>query len=69
MHVNIVDLIAWGRGSDGQGAVRVFDTLKQLKDYSLSNGKVFPLSDVESGGETNIVLRHLLRRFVSRTVC
>jgi hypothetical protein len=42
----------------------VFETIEDLRDYTMSGGKIFPLKDVEDDyGETNIVLRHLLRKF------
>lgn len=40
-----------------------FRTVEELREYSFGLGRIFPISEVESNGETNIVLRHLLRRF------
>ncbi|MCQ6513298.1 hypothetical protein NPN18_26390, partial [Vibrio parahaemolyticus] len=58
-HVNIVDLIEWGR-SDSQGKVRTFRNVEELRAYTRETGKVFRNTlDQESG---NVVLRHLLRK-------
>ncbi|KAM0277624.1 hypothetical protein ACHAQH_005652 [Verticillium albo-atrum] len=64
-HVNIVDLIEWGRNRD-LGSVEVFETRERLVEYSLEHGKIFPVKEVQAHGETNVVLRHLLRRFKRR---
>ncbi|KAK0716267.1 hypothetical protein B0H67DRAFT_488228 [Lasiosphaeris hirsuta] len=64
-HVNIVDLIQWGRGGGSEDAsVRVFESFKALRRYTLRTRKFFPRNKVANKqGETNVVLRHLLRRF------
>jgi hypothetical protein len=57
-HVNIVDLIQWGRCGGESGSIKVFETIKDLRDYTMSQEKIFPLENVENDkGETNIVLR------------
>ncbi|CAH0023061.1 unnamed protein product [Clonostachys rhizophaga] len=60
-HVNIVDLIDWGRNQSGQ-KVRIFRDVDQLRAYTRETGKIFrnPYDEGEGGG--NMVLRHLLRR-------
>jgi len=57
-HVNIVDLIAWGR-SGSEDKVQTFRDVAELRAYTKETGKIFrnPF-DQESG---NVVLRHLLR--------
>ncbi|KAK3360519.1 hypothetical protein B0T25DRAFT_621523 [Lasiosphaeria hispida] len=63
-HVNILDLIHWGRGGGGDVGVQVFESWKALRKYTLAANKIFPQrSVVNEKGETNVVLRHLLRRF------
>jgi hypothetical protein len=62
-HVNIVDLIEWGRCGDSHNTVRVFNTKQELQEYTMETEKYFPQSSVHNNGETNVVLRHLLRRF------
>ncbi|KAL4779037.1 hypothetical protein BJX76DRAFT_365640 [Aspergillus varians] len=58
IYVNIVDLIEWARGGEQHGEVRLFRSLKSLREYTKKSGKVFPQFD-RGGG--NVVLRHLLR--------
>ncbi|KAK1764036.1 hypothetical protein QBC33DRAFT_596391 [Phialemonium atrogriseum] len=61
-HVNIVDLIEWGRRGSGERGVRVFRSQEALWEYTTKERKVFPQSSVRNDdGETNVVLRHLLR--------
>lgn len=58
-HVNIIDLIEWGRSGSGE-KVQNFRDLEELRDYTLETGKIFRNTiDQESG---NVVLRHLLRK-------
>lgn len=62
-HVNIVDLIEWGRRGSGERGVRVFRSQEALREYTTNERKIFPQSSVRNDdGETNVVLRHLLRR-------
>lgn len=67
-HVNIVDLIEWGRsGRPADNPVTVYRTVEELRVYTMREGKVFPQHEVQrDDGETNIVLRHLLRDFRRR---
>ena len=59
-----MDLIQWGRCGGESGSIKVFETIEDLRDYTMDRGKIFPLENVENDeGETNIVLRHLLRKF------
>ncbi|KAK7428819.1 hypothetical protein QQZ08_004589 [Neonectria magnoliae] len=57
-HVNIVDLIEWGR-SDRSERVQVFGDVAELRAYTKETNKVFHNTLDQDGG--NIVLRHLLR--------
>jgi len=67
-HVNIVDLIEWGRDGSGKGGVRVFESQKALRDYTVMTEKFFPQSYVVNDkGERNVVLRHLLRKFFPKS--
>ncbi|KAL4248524.1 hypothetical protein ABKN59_007824 [Abortiporus biennis] len=54
-HVNIVDLVDAGRI---YGEVTIFDTVEELREYSLKTGKIFPRENAKAGG----VLRYLLRK-------
>ncbi|KAB8297279.1 hypothetical protein EYC80_002638 [Monilinia laxa] len=58
-HVNIVDLIAWGR-SNREEKASTFRDLEALRVYTKSTRKIFHNTPDDEGG--NIVLRHLLRR-------
>ncbi|RYO79987.1 hypothetical protein DL764_009950 [Monosporascus ibericus] len=61
-HVNIVDLLQWVRQGQ-KDKVKIFKSYDSLRRYTVDSEKFFPQSSVEEEGETNIVLRHLLRRF------
>ncbi|CAK7244402.1 MAG: hypothetical protein STHCBS139747_005940 [Sporothrix thermara] len=65
-HVNIVDLVQWGRnGQPEDDPVKVYKTVRELKKYTLKTGKIFRKVWMQNEkGETNIVLRHLLRRLL-----
>lgn len=66
-HVNIVDLIEWGRTGQTDTSVEVFGTEEALVDYTKRKGKYFPQDGVENdAGEKNVVLRHLLRKMRHR---
>ncbi|KAH8719406.1 hypothetical protein GQ44DRAFT_712336 [Phaeosphaeriaceae sp. PMI808] len=60
-HVNIVDLIEWGRQrSDSAERVRNFPDLDALRVYTKETRKIFHNTLDEENG--NVVLRHLLRK-------
>ncbi|OTA04006.1 hypothetical protein A9Z42_0045440 [Trichoderma parareesei] len=69
-HVNIVDLVHWGRkgGEEAEDntAPEVFKSLQELKDYTFRNHKVFEQEQLREYNGGNVVLRHLLRRLFSR---
>jgi len=56
-HVNIVDLIEWARKGE-VGEVHIFNTVKELSDYSFANGKIYNRDQLGAGA----VLTHLLRQ-------
>ncbi|CAO2655006.1 Nn.00g117390.m01.CDS01 [Neocucurbitaria sp. VM-36] len=60
-HVNIVDLIEWGRKRDQtEDQVQTFRNVTALRKYTKKTGKIFHNTlDQEDG---NVVLRHLLRK-------
>ncbi|EPE07507.1 zinc finger protein 135-like protein [Ophiostoma piceae UAMH 11346] len=62
-HVNIVDLIDWGRaGSPASRPVKIFKNVFGLSAYTRESAKIFPRGQVVSReGHKNIVLKHLLR--------
>jgi len=64
-HVNMIDLIQWGREDDeGKSErVQVFQTVQELSDYSRKTGKIYDKRNLERrrGGGVGVVLRHLLR--------
>lgn len=57
-HVNIIDLIEWGRGR--RNHVQIFPTVKKLSDYSFESRKIFS-KDMVDELEAGAVLKHLLR--------
>lgn len=67
--VNLVDLVEWARADGGEEeTVRVFRDVSELRRYTRSTRRYFPLVDVESlgvGGDGDVVIRHLLRRINS----
>ncbi|KAE8447328.1 hypothetical protein EG329_010886 [Mollisiaceae sp. DMI_Dod_QoI] len=58
-HVNIVDLIQWARERE-VGQVQIFESVKELSDYSFDEGKIYRKDQLGQG----VVLRHLLRHLV-----
>ncbi|XWX01174.1 hypothetical protein V2A60_009200 [Cordyceps javanica] len=58
-HVNIVDLIEWGR-SNREEPVHRFNTVQELRDYTARTRKIF--RNNMDGEDGNVVLRHLLRK-------
>jgi hypothetical protein len=56
-HVNIVDLIEWGR-SDSKEKVQTFGNVAELREYTNKTGNIFRNMFDQEGG--NVVLRHLL---------
>jgi hypothetical protein len=60
-HVNIVDLIEWGRNrGNTEERVQTFETVADLRDYSKRTGKIF--RNTFHQDDANLVLRHLLRK-------
>ncbi|KAL8653158.1 MAG: hypothetical protein Q9210_002259 [Variospora velana] len=57
-HVNIIDLIEWGRS--GGKHVQIFRTVKELSDYSYNSQKIYSKQAVDEM-EAGAVLKHLLR--------
>jgi hypothetical protein len=56
-HVNLVDLVE----TEYTGSpVKVFKTLKQLRNYTLSNKKVFPKKTAHHSGLLKFLLRPIL---------
>ncbi|KAH7207883.1 uncharacterized protein BKA55DRAFT_586389 [Fusarium redolens] len=56
-HVNLVDLVE----TQNTGLpVKVFETLKQLQDYTIPNGKFFPKKSAYQGGLLRFLLREIL---------
>ncbi|KAL7808642.1 hypothetical protein V8C26DRAFT_412762 [Trichoderma gracile] len=68
-HVNIVDLIHWGRKggeeAEDNAAPEVFKSLQELKDYTFRSHKIFEQEQLREYNGGNVVLRHLLRRLFS----
>lgn len=63
-HVNIVDLVEWGRKQDVDAKrVRVFASMNELREYSKATSKFF--RDTIRG---SCVLRHLLRNFFTEKI-
>ena len=60
-HIDIVDLIEWGRGrGNTEERAQTFRDVAELRAYTNSMGKIFCNTfDQEDG---NVVLRHLLRK-------
>ncbi|KAF2439127.1 hypothetical protein P171DRAFT_370781 [Karstenula rhodostoma CBS 690.94] len=60
-HVNIVDLIEWGRRrKSNESRVRTFRNVAALRAYTKRTGKIFRNTVGED--DSNVVLRHLLRK-------
>ncbi|KFZ03503.1 hypothetical protein V502_10890, partial [Pseudogymnoascus sp. VKM F-4520 (FW-2644)] len=59
IHVNIVDLIEWGR-SGREEKVQTFRNVVELGAYTKETRKIFHNTSDQEGG--NVVLRHLLRK-------
>ncbi|KFZ19198.1 hypothetical protein V502_03790 [Pseudogymnoascus sp. VKM F-4520 (FW-2644)] len=61
-HVNIVDLIEWGRegGDISETNIQIFNSVTALSEYTKRTGKVFR-NNLASSGNGNVVLEHLLR--------
>lgn len=61
-HVNILDLIEWGR--DGGKYVQIFRTVKELGAYSFENNKIYSKS-ARNQLKAGAVLKNLLRDLVA----
>ncbi|KAF1809571.1 hypothetical protein P152DRAFT_153006 [Eremomyces bilateralis CBS 781.70] len=65
-HVNIVDLIEWGRKrGDKEKRVQTFQTVAELREYCSRTGKIF--SNTTDRKDSNVVLRHLLRKLLGES--
>ncbi|KAL3428261.1 hypothetical protein PVAG01_01770 [Phlyctema vagabunda] len=64
-HVNIVDLIEWGR-SGSEEKVRTFRNVAELRNYTKETRKIFRNTFDQEGG--NVVLRHLLRKIFQESL-
>lgn len=62
-HVNLIDLIHWGR--NGGQRVKIFHTVRELSDYSIKNRKIFKNTLKGNSEDGGVVLRHLLRHLWS----
>ncbi|KAF2811520.1 uncharacterized protein BDZ99DRAFT_413999 [Mytilinidion resinicola] len=62
-HINMIDLIHWGRsGGEANGKrVRIFRTVRELSVYSRQSGRIFKNTFHKDSEEGGVVLRHLLR--------
>ncbi|CAG7558098.1 unnamed protein product [Fusarium equiseti] len=56
-HVNLVDLV---ETANTGLPVTVFETLEQLQDYTIDNGKFFPKQSAHHGGLLKFLLRQIL---------
>ncbi|QYT06133.1 C2H2-type domain-containing protein [Trichoderma simmonsii] len=68
-HVNIVDLIDWGRkgGDENEGKkVKVFKSVEELAHYSVRRKKIFRKEQWKEYRGGNVVLKHLLRVFFTK---
>ncbi|KAL6788582.1 hypothetical protein J3E68DRAFT_122799 [Trichoderma sp. SZMC 28012] len=68
-HVNIVDLIDWGRkgGDENEGKkVRIFKSVEELANYSVKSRKIFFKEQLKEYRGGNVVLKHLLRVFFTK---
>lgn len=60
-HVNIVDLIEWGRRrGDNEEPIQTFPDVASLRTYTKRTHKIF--HNAFEQGNSNGVLRHLLRK-------
>jgi hypothetical protein len=67
-HVNLVDLVEWGRssGENGGKKVRIFGSVKELSQYSKETNNIFRNDLNEHIDEGGVVLRHLLPRLFNK---
>lgn len=59
-YVNLVDLV--DTGSTGRRVVQ-FETLEDLKDYTISTAKFFPKESAYAGGMLKFLLREILNGY------
>ena len=59
----MVDLIHWSRtdGEKNGERVHIFETVKELSEYTRKSGKIFQNTFRKGSRNENVVLRHLLR--------
>ncbi|KAI9728822.1 MAG: hypothetical protein M1834_007209 [Cirrosporium novae-zelandiae] len=67
-HVNLIDLIEWGRkgGESGGKEVRVFGNIAELSEYSKRTHKIFQNTLNEDKDDGGVILRHLLGRLFNK---
>ncbi|KAI9567957.1 hypothetical protein HD554DRAFT_2105189 [Boletus coccyginus] len=58
-YVNLVDLIQVGNGVTGK-EVQLFDSERELSEYTCHTGKYFPKENAYAGGFLRYLLRHIL---------
>jgi hypothetical protein len=58
-HVNLVDLVETRHTGR---AVDVFDTLEELRHYTMSTAKYFPKESAKAGGVLKFLLRNILHK-------
>lgn len=56
-HVNMVDLIQHKR--DGGGQVQIFNSLNELREYTLETRRIFPKFTLKRGALLENLLRHI----------
>lgn len=57
-HVNLCDLLD-STGREGGGRVRVFGSVKELREYTLNTRKIFPKEEAYAGGLLKFLLREI----------
>ena len=61
----MVDLVNWGRNKGSQDVgnqVQIFNTVEELRKYTIENRKIFKNTFRKDSDEAGTVLRHLLRK-------
>lgn len=60
VHVNLVDLVDTEKAGED---IRIFQSLKELREYTIREGKYFPRESAYAGGVLKFLLREILNSY------